>query len=217
MFSNDLLKFFAELERNNNREWFTANKARYEDSVLAPALEFVRSMAPRLARISKHLVADDRKSGGSMMRIYRDVRFSKDKTPYNAHIAFRFMHAKPGGLGYYLGIDPKEVMLGAGVWRPDKGPLERIRKAIAGDCKLWKKAMSAKGWEPGGESLSRPPRGFDKEHPCIDDIRRKDFVLFRKLAPPAVTKKDFADEVVAGYVTAKPQVAFLARALGLPF
>jgi uncharacterized protein (TIGR02453 family) len=216
MFSKDLLKFLDELHANNNRDWFNANKGRYESVYLEPALDFVRLMAPRLKKITKHLDADDRKSGGSLMRIYRDVRFAKDKSPYNEYVALRFMHGK-GEFGYYVGIDTKEVMLGAGVWRPEKGPLEKIRKAIASDCKGWRAAVKAKGWEPGGEALSRPPKGFDKDHPCIEDIKRKDFVLFHKLMREACTRKDFADVVAKQYAATKPLMKFIAGALKLPF
>jgi uncharacterized protein (TIGR02453 family) len=216
MFPTDTLKFLAELGKNNNKAWFDANKTRFQDNVQAPALEFVRAMAPRLKKISPQLIADDRKSGGSMMRIYRDVRFAKDKSPYNTHVAFRF-HAEGGALGYYVSIEADSTMLGSGVWQPDKEPLLAIRNAIAADCKGWNAAFSVKGWEPGGESLARPPQGFDKEHPCVEHLRRKDFVLFRKLPPSAITKADFADVVAADFADTKPLLKFLAGALGEKF
>lgn len=216
MFTDELTRFLRELGKNNNRDWFNANKPRYEQHLLAPALELVRAMAPRLAKISKHLEADDRKVGGSMMRIYRDVRFGKDKRPYNEHVHFRFMHSKPGGLGYFLGVDAAEVTLGAGVWRPEPGPLAAIRKAVAADCKGWQKCFALKGWEPGGETLARPPQGFDKDHPCIADIKRKDFVLFHKMKAAESTKPGFADAVSAAYADTKPLIKFLADALKLP-
>lgn len=217
MFERDLFKFLEELARNNDRDWFNANKSRFEASVQQPALGFVRAMAPHLKKVSSRLVADDRKQGGSLMRIYRDVRFSKDKRPYNDHIAIRFLHERPGGLGYYVGIASAEVTLGAGVWQPDKDPLAKIRKAIVADCKGWRKAFDVKGWEPGGEALKRPPQGFDGEHPCIEDIKRKDFVLFAKLKPAAALKADFADAVATEYARTKPLMQFIAGALKLPF
>ena len=216
MFTVALHQFLRELGKNNNRQWFTANKQRYEQHLLAPALELVRAMAPRLAKLSKHLVADDRKVGGSMLRIYRDVRFGKDKRPYNEHVHFRFMHEKPGGLGYFLGVDNNEVTLGAGVWRPEPAPLAAIRKAIAADCAGWRRAFGVKGWEPGGETLARPPQGFEKDHTCISDIKRKDFVLFRKLKPTEAAKPGFVDTVAAGYADTMPLIKFLADALKLP-
>ncbi len=216
MFTDELFQFLRELGRNNNREWFTANKPRYEQHLLQPSLQLVRALAPRLAKISRQLQADDRKVGGSLMRIYRDVRFGKDKRPYNEHVHFRFMHAKPGGLGYFLGIDTGEVTLGAGVWRPEPGPLSGIREAIAADNRGWRRAFDVKGWEPGGETLARPPRGFDQSHPCITDIKRKDFVLFHKLKPAEATRASFVDTIAGGYARTKPLIQFLAGALKLP-
>ena len=216
MFPNDTLKFLKELASNNNKPWFDANKKRFQDNVQAPALEFVRAMAPRLKKISPHIVADDAKSGGSMMRIYRDVRFAKDKSPYNTHIAFRF-HTESGGCGFYMAIEQESLMLGSGTWQPDKEPLQAIRNAIAADCKGWNAAFTVKGWSPGGESLARPPQGFDKEHPCVEHLKRKDFVLFRKLPLSAVTKADLADTVAADFAGTKPLLKFLAGALGEKF
>lgn len=215
MFPKDALRFLAELEPNNNREWFKANKKRFEQSLQAPALEFVRAMAPRLRKISNFLIADDSKVGGSLMRIYRDVRFSKDKTPYNTHIAFRFVAG--AGLGCYLGIEAAGITLGSGVWHPDREPLLKIREAIAANGNEWLKIRTAKGWEPGGEQLSRPPQGFDKGHPQIDEIKRKDFVLFAKLKPTSATTPDFADTVAKEYVRTKPMLRFLANALQVSF
>jgi uncharacterized protein (TIGR02453 family) len=215
MFPRDALTFLKDLEGNNNKPWFDANKHRFQQSVQEPALEFIRAMKPRLSKISKHLVADDRKQGGSMMRIYRDVRFGKDKSPYNTHVSLRFLCG--GELGYYLGIQPASLTLGAGIWQPDKEPLLAIRNAIAKDCKKWTGAFSGKGWEPGGESLARPPQGFDKDHPCIEHLKRKDFVLFKTLKTSVLTKKDLADTVAAEYKETSPLLKFLASALKQPF
>ena len=215
MFTPDTLKFLKELASNNNKPWFDANKKRFQQSVQEPALEFVRAMKPRLAKISRHLIADDKKQGGSMMRIYRDTRFSKDKSPYNTHVALRFLCG--GALGYYVGIDAKEITLGAGIWQPNKEPLLAIRNAIAKDCKSWSAAYGVKGWVPGGESLARPPQGFDKEHPCVEHLKRKDFVLFKMLKPAVLTNKDFADTVAAEYKGVVPSMKFLAAAIKVSF
>ncbi|MCA8919168.1 MAG: TIGR02453 family protein [Planctomycetes bacterium] len=215
MFTKDTLAFLKELADNNNREWFKANKKRFDESVQAPALEFVREMAPRLKKISKELTADDRKVGGSLMRIYRDVRFSKDKTPYNTHVAFRFVGG--AGLGCYLGIEGDKITLGSGIWHPEKEPLLSIRNAIAADGAGWAKASGIKGWELGGESLSRPPQGFDKEHPHINEIKRKDFVLFRNLKPTLASRPGFADCVAKEYEETRPLLKFLAKATGQKF
>jgi uncharacterized protein (TIGR02453 family) len=216
MFPSDTFTFLKELASNNNRDWFNVNKKRFESNVQGAALAFVRAMAPRLKKISPHLIADDRKVGGSLMRIYRDVRFAKDKSPYNTHIALRFM-GQGSAPGCYLAIGADEVTLGSGVWQPDKEPLLKIRNAIAADGKGWLKAFNVRGWEPGGESLSRPPQGFDKDHPQVDELKRKDFVLFRTLKPSSATKPDFAEAVAADYADTKPLLKFLAGALGEKF
>ncbi|MHC4841350.1 MAG: DUF2461 domain-containing protein [Planctomycetota bacterium] len=216
MFPKDTIKFLRDLADNNNRDWFKANKKRFDQSVQEPSLEFIRAMAPVLKKVSKQLLADDRKVGGSLMRIYRDVRFSRDKTPYNTHIAFRFMTGKEG-VGCYLGIDTEKVTLGSGVWQPAKEPLLDIREAIAKNGTAWGKAIKLKDWEAGGESLKRPPQGFDKDHPQIEEIKRKDFVLFKKLKLTAITKPGFAESLGKEYAATKPLLKFLSKALGQAF
>lgn len=216
MFPKDTLQFLSELAGNNNKPWFEANKKRFQDDVQAPALEFVRTMAPRLKKISPHLVADDRKSGGSMMRIYRDVRFSKDKSPYNTHVALRF-NTEDGGCGFYISVQAGSLMLGSGAWQPEREPLLAIRNAIVADCKGFSAAFSVKNWVPGGEALARPPQGFDKEHPCVEHLKRKDFVLFRNLPASSITKTDFADTVAEEFAATKSLLKFLAKALGEKF
>ena len=117
----DYFKFFAELSANNNREWFNDNKPRFRESVQEPLAAFVEAMAPRLRKISKHFVADPRLNGGSVFRIYKDVRFSKDKTPYKTHGAVQFRHAlgkNAHAPGFYVHLDQKEIFHGGGVWTP---------------------------------------------------------------------------------------------------
>ena len=225
MFTKDLVAFLGDLERHNKKTWFQANKARYEESVLEPCLELVRAMAPRLKMISKHLVADDRKSGGSMARIYRDVRFSKDKSPYNTHVTMIFHHdagKKVVAPGYYLRISSKEARLGAGIWQPDSSNAGMIRNRIVAKPKEWTVAVGdsafKKHWKGlDGESLKRPPRGFDPDHPMVEDLKRKDFISFTDLKTSALVRKDFPDLVAERYRSARNLVRFVCRALDLPF
>ncbi len=225
-FGKGLQRFFAELEANNSRDWFQANKARYEADVREPARAFVRAMAPRLASISKHFVANDKKVGGSMMRINRDVRFSKDKSPYNTNVSMRFLHddkSCPAGVGYYFRVTATEIGLGAGVFTPPTPELNRIRAAMDANQSGWKKARDdAKqraAW--GGlfteDALKRPPKGYDKEHPLVEDLKLKNVVLFADLPKKAVTAKDLVDQVAERFVAAKPLVRFVAKGLDLPF
>lgn len=151
-FSPGLLDFLRELEANNRREWFETNKARYEEEVREPALEFIRGMTPRLAKISKHLVANDSKVGGSLMRIFRDVRFSSDKRPYKTNLGIQFRHGAGKDVhapGFYFHVDPQSVFLGAGLWRPETAALAKIRAAIAADPKAFQKTLAAKAFSEG--------------------------------------------------------------------
>jgi len=124
-FPADTARFLAELARNNNRDWFRANKGRYERSVRGPALAFIEAMAGPLERVSRHIYADPSPSGGSLMRIYRDTRFSPDKTPYKTNIGIQFRHERCDDVhapGLYFHIDPKECFLACGMWRQPPTP-----------------------------------------------------------------------------------------------
>ncbi len=220
-----LVAFLRDLERNNKREWFQKNKARYQECVQEPMLAFIRALAPKLEGFAPHIVASDSKTGGSLMRIHRDVRFSKDKRPYNTHASAQFRHerGKAGPApGFYVRIDTKEVWLGTGIWQPDTPAVTKIRKRIESKPAEWKKARDAKAFktafkELGGESLKRPPRGFDPEHPYVEDLKRKDFVAFAEWKATLVTKADFPAAVAKAYAASNKFMAFLCDALGLPF
>ncbi len=224
-FDPGLPKFFRDLEKNNEREWFTANKDRFEREVQTPMLEFVTAMKPRLAKISPHMVAEPKKSGGSLTRIYADTRFKKDKKPYNTYMAIRFFHEagpKAAAPRFYMHVDGERAGIAAGCWHPDSPALARIRTAIVETPDAWKRARDAKkqiaAWEGlSGDSLKRPPRGFDAEHPYIEDLKRKDFILYSPLTLEEFTAPDFIDQAEARFKAAKPLMGFVAGALDLPF
>lgn len=224
-FSTSLPKFFRDLAKNNTKEWFTANKARFEADVQTPMLEFVTAMQPRLARISKHLVAEPKKSGGSLTRIYRDTRFSKDKSPYNTYMAMRFYHelgTNASAPRFYIHVDGTRAGIAAGCWHPDSPALARIRTAIAEDGGSWTRVKSDKkqaaAWEGlSGDSLKRPPKGFDAESPHIEDIKRKDFILYSPLTLEEFTAPDFIDQAEARFKAAGPLMRFVAGALDVPY
>lgn len=221
----DFFLFFKDLAKNNERPWFEANKERYKASVVAPLSDFIAVMAPRVAKISKHIVCDPRPNGGSMFRIYRDVRFAKDKSPYKTNAGVHFRHAlgKDAHVpGYYMHFAPDEVFVGGGIWMPDAEPLTKVRRAIADEPKAWKKvvedkvfAKTFKGVE--GESLSRPPKGFDAEHPYIADIKRKSFFAMHQSSAKAAQSPTFLDEVETAFKAAKPLMKFVCDALDAPF
>jgi uncharacterized protein (TIGR02453 family) len=216
--------FLRDLAANNDREWFTRNKERYVDRVQEPALQFITDFGHRLTRISPHFTADARVVGGSLFRIHRDTRFSKDKTPFKQNTGVQFRHeaAKDAHApGYYLHIEPAGTFVGVGLWRPETAVAYRIRHHIAEHPDPWKKAAHGKAFREtftlGGDSLVNPPRGFGPDHPFVDDLRRKDFVASTPLTQKAVTSDDFIDQFDALCRTATPFMRFLCGAVGVPF
>lgn len=223
-FRDSTLQFLRELERNNDREWFNANKTRYEEQVLDVALRFIQSMQEPLAKFAPHFVAVPTRVGGSLMRVYRDTRFSKNKLPYKTNIGIQFRHEMAKDVhspGYYVHIEPGEVFLGAGMWRPDSEPLLAIRQRIANKPAEWKRAMTdmafRRHFRLGGESLKRPPRGFDAEHAYIDDIKRKSFIAVKEMEPEACVTPRFQQQVETAFKAASPFMRFLCKAVGVPF
>jgi uncharacterized protein (TIGR02453 family) len=222
-FGPELFSFLAELRENNNREWFAANKDRYEEDLLEPALDFVNAFAPRLEGISPHFRADARPSGGSVFRIYRDTRFSKDKSPYKTHLGIHFRHERAKDAhapGYYLHIGPGEVFAGGGIWHPGTEAATRVREAIVADPERWQRAIRGRAFarrlELGGDSLKRVPRWADPEHPFADDLKRKDFFAWARLNDDDVVAPGFLDEYARICRTAAPLTQFLCDALELP-
>lgn len=221
----DYFAFFKELSDNNNREWFNDNKQRFRESVQEPLTAFVEAMAPRLKRISKHFIADPRLNGGSVFRIYRDVRFSKDKSPYKTHGAVQFRHAlgkDAHAPGFYVHLDPEEIFYGGGVWQPPSPALLKIREAIRDRGDKWLKAKTGAAFDQRfgqirGDSLTRPPRGFDADHPHIEDIKRKSFFAMTEARPASAKKPEFVDDVAETFADARPLMKFLCEALGAPF
>jgi uncharacterized protein (TIGR02453 family) len=223
-FTPELFAFLTDLRENNNREWFAANKHRYESALLEPALDFVADFAPHLEKISPHLLADPRPSGGSLFRIYRDTRFSKDKTPYKTNVGIHFRHERAKDAyapGFYLHLSPGEVFAGGGIWHPDTATAVRIREAIVADPDGWKRSTRgrafAKTFTLGGDSLKRPPAGFDPDHPYIDDLKRKDFFAGTTLTEQQATAPGFVAEYARMCRGAWPLVRFLCEALDVPY
>ena len=182
-FTPALFEFLAELSMNNEREWFQANKARYERDVREPMIEFVVDFGEKLREISPHMVADPRKSGGSVFRIYQDVRFSRDKSPYKTNAGAHFRHEvgrEVHGPGFYLHLQPGSVFGGAGIWMPNSATLGKIRGAIVANPEKWVRIVTDESFDSmytlEGDSLKRAPRGFDPDHPLIDHLKRKSFV-----------------------------------------
>jgi uncharacterized protein (TIGR02453 family) len=219
-FTNEFFGFLSELDRNNNREWFQANKARFDEEVMAPSVRFVAEAGGKLRAISPHITADAKPFGGSISRIYRDTRFSKDKRPYQTHIGIHFSHdgMKKGEHlpGYFVHLDPKESGVYSGVWRPEGAALSGIRDAIAKKSTDWKKATKAPV-ELYGESLKRPPPGVAADHPMVEDLKRKDFIGAVNISRAQVTSPKFMEDFVAACKKMDPLNSFLAKAMGVPW
>ncbi len=221
-FSPRLFTFLRSLKRHNDRDWFKVNKDRYEEHVRDPMLHFIEDFGPRLEKISPHFLADARPSGGSLFRIHRDVRFSKDKSPYKTNAGAHFnheAHRSAHAPGFYLHLESKEVFVAAGVWQPDSKSLTRIRLAIVEDPKRWKRVTASKSFLAagalGGDSLKRPPAGFDKDHPLIQDLMRKDFCAVATLTEADACDPDFLDRFTRTCKAFAPFTRFLTEALGL--
>jgi len=217
-FSPQFFSFLRQLARNNNRDWFLRNKPRYEKLILEPSVRFIRDVRPKLKSVSPYLVADPKPFGGSLFRIYRDVRFSKDKSPYKTNVAMEFWHKKTGKKGFsglYLHLAPGESFAGAGCWHPDAERLGKVRKAIVSRPEEWRKVKES-GLKIDGDSLKRSPVGFDPNHEFIKDLMRKDFTAGTKFRDSQVTSPAFADQFVQEAKKLDPLNRFLAKALGLP-
>ncbi len=219
-----LFEFLEELADHNQRPWFLQNKHRYEQDVRQPALAFIRAFRPHLAKISKFFLASDRPVGGSLLRIYRDIRFSKDKTPYKTNVGIQFRHELGQDIhapGFYVHLEPGECFLALGVWRPDRAALAAIRQAIADNPAGWKRAVSNRRfqavWTLEGDSLQRPPKGFPPDHPCIEDLKRTDYVAVADLEESDTYRPEFVEQVAEAFAAGRPLMHFLCNALQLPF
>ncbi|MBL8549808.1 MAG: DUF2461 domain-containing protein [Hyphomonadaceae bacterium] len=224
-FSKDFFKFFRDLKRNNDRAWFEAEKPRFKDVVQAELSDFIAALAPHLAKVSPHFRADPRPNGGSMFRIYRDVRFAKDKSPYKTHAAAQFRHDAGKDVhapGYYLHLEPGRIFFGGGMWMPEPPTLQKVRTRISERPADWKKTRAAVEKAFGGlshddEALTRPPRGFDAEHPFIDDIKRKSFFVGVETNEAAAMSPAFVKDVAKAYAGAAPLMKFLCDAAGAKY
>ncbi|MFQ5698321.1 MAG: DUF2461 domain-containing protein [Myxococcota bacterium] len=212
-----LFRFLRELAENNNREWFQANKARYRSVVRDPLLEWIEFIAEDLEKISPWLRADPSPNGGSLFRIYRDTRFSRDKSPYKTHAGIHFRHAAGRdvhGPGVYLHLAPRNVFVAAGVWNPGSDALRRIRQAIVVHPDRFVRATSARR-APLGESerLRRAPRGFDPDHPLIEDLKRKSFLSSVAFTQREACSAEFPGLWIRAVRRMAPLMEFLASAL----
>jgi len=218
------LRFLRDLARNNNREWFNAHKARYEEVLRDPFLRLIADLAQPLAKISPHFRADPRPSGGSMFRIHRDTRFANDKSPYKTWLGARLFHERARQVHaplFYVHIQPGRCFAGGGLWHPEGPALKRIREFLVDNPATWKKAVRSKRFRDrfslGGESLVRPPAGYDAQHELIDDIKRKDFVASVEFSDAEAMSPRLKPLLVDAFKGIAPMVDYLCAALDLEF
>ena len=223
-FKPAMIGFLEELRDNNNRDWFAENKPRYEKEVLNPALEFISVMSERLPAFAPRFTAIAKRQGGSLMRVYRDVRFSRNKAPYKTNVGIQFRHEAGRDVhapGYYFHIDPDSVFLGAGIWHPERDALAGIRQAIVDRPVAWRNARDdqqfRKLFDLAGSTLKRPPRDYPADHPLIGDLKRKDFIAVCNIKHADLYKRTLYDRVTNNYSTTRKFMRFLCKATNVRF
>lgn len=219
MLQADLLNYLKALARNNNKSWFDSQRSKYEivrENFVNEIAQLIREMGKFDLPIGSLLAKD------CIFRINRDVRFSKDKSPYKTNFSAYFNKGgkKSNGAGYYLSIQPGQTMAGGGIWMPMPADLARIRQEIDYNFKDWKKLTGQSGFKkmfPKGvtadETLTRPPKGYDPDNPAIEIIKMKSFIVSRSFTDKEVTDRSFIPAVAATFKAMKPLVDFINLAV----
>lgn len=212
MISKAELDFLSELEKNNNRDWFTENKKRFENHQKVIKTFF--------QEINEEFGKQDSIEKMQIHRIYRDIRFSKNKTPYKINFSVSFDRTKPHLRGgYYLHIQPGGSFVGGGFWEPNAEDLNRIRKEFEMDDEEIRAIIADANFkkffgELKGEELKTAPKGFDKTHPAIDLIRKKQYLISRSFTDKEVTSENFKTEVLATFKAMRPFFDYMSDVLG---
>jgi uncharacterized protein (TIGR02453 family) len=222
-FTKDGLAFLDELRTHNDKAWFEKNRARYEAGLKEPAMRLMSDLSPALAKISKRVSVDLRPNGGSLSRLNRDTRFSKDKSPYKTALFFHFYvedGTEEAAPGFYMHLGPGESRIGGGVWRPAPASLAKIRDAIA-EGKAWtaakKKAQAGGGRIMEGDPLKKVPKGYHPAHAHAEDLKRRDFGVSVDVSDAALVGGKLVETIGEGFRTSAPMVKFVCEALGIAF
>ena len=211
MIKSEVLKFLNDLNSNNNRDWFNINKKRYEYS-----LEQIKSFTTELVELMN---LHDKIENYRIFRIYRDIRFSKNKTPYKNNFGISLVREKPWLRGgYYLHIKPSDSFSAVGFWQPDKNDLFRIRKEIEIDGKEFNDMVSSKliikNWgNLVGDSLKTNPRGFSKDHEYISILRKKSFLFKKSYSNKEVISKDFLSRLNEDFLDLRSFLDYMSNIL----
>lgn len=209
--NKELFSFFSKLKKNNNRDWFQAHKSEFK--VLESEVQLF------MKEIEQKLENHDKIEKAKMFRIYRDVRFSKNKTPYKNHFGIAFHREKPifrGG--YYLHLEPENSFLGVGFWDPNPEDLFRIRKELEFDADelrtLMADAVFKKYWGSlSGDEVKTAPKGFSKDHPNIDLIKKKQYVFIKNFSNKEVLSPHFVDQIDEHFKNIRPFFDYMSNVL----
>lgn len=218
-FPKEGIAFLRRLKRNNNREWFARHKSEYEDLVKAPMQSLVASLRPHFERFAPEYELNPRTA---IFRIYRDTRFSSDKTPYKTHVAAHFvLRGAPKGFlgsGYYMEVEPGGAYVGAGIYKPESDQLKKIRAAIDRRPKEFLAIVQAPAFKKRfgkleGNTLQRMPKGYDDDHPMGEWLKLKQFFTGSSMPEVMAIRASFVKEAAAVCETLTPLVRFLNEAL----
>jgi uncharacterized protein (TIGR02453 family) len=217
-FTRKTLAFLRALKRNNDRDWFRARKAEYEQHVRGPMIELLQQLAQELPGFAPDLVSDPRVC---LFRIYRDTRFSSDKRPLKTNVAAHFpsrKFPKGEGAGLYVEVAPQWVWMGGGIYMPSSSELNAIRAAIADDHRRFRRVVTAPSFrravgELSGEQLTRVPRGYAKDHPAAEYLRHRQFIGGREYPADFAMSPRFYSELLTVFRGIAPLVGFLNRAI----
>ncbi len=216
MIEKSSIKFLKDLAKNNNRDWFSQNKDRYT-SMHENVISFAEAL---MTEMGKHDTLVEMTGKKSLFRIYRDVRFSKDKSPYKNYMAGSLKRDTPylrGG--YYYSIHPGgNSMIGCGFWNPNKEDLKLIRDHIAVDAKPLRKVLKSKKFKDTfgqleGDRLKTAPKGYPKDHPDVDLLQHKQFLVYKKYTDKEVLDKGFVKQVAKDYKAIRPFFDYMSEIL----
>ncbi len=223
-FSDKTFKFLNSLHKNNNREWFNEHKADYETHVRQPFLSLISDFQAPLAKISSHYVSDPRPVGGSLFRINRDARFSKDKSPYKHFLGARFYHERgrdSEAPKFYFHLQQGHCFIAAGHWYPEAEVLRKIRQFILDNPASWKKAVYSKKFRDKysreSESSVRVPRGFPADHEFVEDLKLKSFVASVHISDELVCSDQLLKTITKSCQELAPMMDYLCAAQDFEF
>ena len=222
-------RFFRDLARNNDKAWFESHRSAYERALREPMKALIQAIDGRLARLAPEITGDPRRS---LFRIHRDIRFSKDKSPYKTNAGCWFFHRAAGrgvgqegdggGAGFYFHLDATQVFVAGGLWMPARPALNRVRAAIAADPEALAAIVEAPGFRRrfgpfhAEARLTRVPRGYPPDHPAADLLRYQSFTAGRQLAAGEIRSGALVDHLARDFERLLPLVRWLNQALGYP-